>query len=218
MTTATATTAATTVAASTAATGTGLAVSVKAAVLAAGLGLAGLGGAGVVAVVDRHPSLPAREPAPPVVAPAAAPSSSSLANLSSTVPAATIASPTTDAAATATTPSPVTPLPPSRLASSSRPVATPALESSWELPQLEAARAALAAGDADKALTLVEDHARRAPGSALREEGRALAVLALVALGRRDEAQAAATAFATQHPQSLFLPRVRRAVASSTSP
>ena len=89
-------------------------------------------------------------------------------------------------------------------------------EVSWEVPQLESARAALAAGQPAEALRLVEDHARRAPGSALREEGRAIAVLALVALGRHDDAQAAATAFSAAHPQSLFLPRVRRAVSATT--
>jgi len=97
------------------------------------------------------------------------------------------------------------------------PVAGPALESSWELPQLESAQVALSAGRATEALALIEDHARRAPGSALREEGRALAVLSLLALGRHDDARAAASAFATLHPQSLFLPRVQRALALSSA-
>lgn len=208
---ATATMATTAAAATTAATGAGLALSVKAAVLAAGLGLVGVGGAGIVVATTRAPTLPARDPSPPSVAhhpsPAEAPAPS---------PDLVEATPDTEIAA-APTPSPVA-APSSRPPSSSRPVTTPSLDSSWELPQLESARTALAAGDAAQALTLVEDHARRAPGSALREEGRALEVLALVALGRRDEAQAAAAAFAARHPQSLFLPRVQRAVSSPSAP
>jgi hypothetical protein len=224
-TTATATTAvATTAAATTAVAAGGLAVSVKAAVLAAGLGVAGLTGVGVVAVVDRGPSLPARE------APIPAPSSSTTTPPSGLAPAVVATpAPALEPPSPETPPTPPTPPTSSSVAPSVSPsnassttkkppaAASPSLEMAWEVPQLESARAALAAGQPAEALGLVEDHARRAPGSALREEGRAIAVLALVALGRHDEAQSAATAFAAAHPQSLFLPRVRRAVASATS-
>jgi len=205
----------TTAAATTATAAGGLALSVKAAVLAAGLGVAGLAGVGVVAVVDRAPTLPARDPVPAwSPPPAAASTSTSTPTAAPVAPDAEPASTPAPAPSTASTSSPASPSSPSSAPVKKAAVASPALESSWELPQLESARAALSAGRAAEALALVEDHARRAPGSALREEGRALAVWSLVALGRHDEARAAATTFATLHPQSLFLPRVQRAVAS----
>lgn len=218
--TTTAATAATTV--STATTGaavaaSGVSLSLKAAVLAAGVGVAGLTGVGVVAVVERPPALPAREVVPrPLFTP---PSSSSVSSSSSSSSSSPLPSAPTSSTKASLPPEPSSSLDEPKTSPRAAPVPNTkaATLSSWELPQLESARAALSAGRAEEALAIVNDHARRAPTSPLREEGRALAVLALARLGRTEEAQVAAAAFVSLHPQSLFLPRVQRAVTSLSS-
>ena len=194
----------------------GVSLSLKAAVLAAGVGVAGLTGVGVVAVVERPPALPAREVAP---RPLFTPPSSSLSSSSSSSSSSTLPSAPTSSTKASLPPEPSSSLDEPKTSPRAAPVPNTkaATLSSWELPQLESARAALSAGRAEEALDIVNDHARRAPTSPLREEGRALAVLALARLGRTEEAQVAAAAFVSLHPQSLFLPRVQRAVTSLSS-
>ena len=88
----------------------------------------------------------------------------------------------------------------------------PAPSGAWEVAQLEAARMALSRGDATDALALLTEHAQRAPDSSVAEERQALMVLVLAKAGRVDEAREAAFSFASRHPDSLFLDRVRAAV------
>lgn len=77
---------------------------------------------------------------------------------------------------------------------------------------LDVARVALARGDATEALTAVERHRREYPEGVLVEEREALAVKALVALGRRDEARARAEQFERRFPNGLMLPAVKGVV------
>ena len=77
---------------------------------------------------------------------------------------------------------------------------------------LDIARSGLARGDATEALAAVDRHAREYPNGVLVEEREALAVKALVALGRRDEAHGRAARFEERFPSSLMLRAVKRAV------
>jgi hypothetical protein len=79
---------------------------------------------------------------------------------------------------------------------------------------LDEARGALGSGSAGKALALLDDHARRYPHGQLGEEREALAIQALVALGRADEARARAARFRATSPNSLFMPAVDATLAS----
>lgn len=77
---------------------------------------------------------------------------------------------------------------------------------------LDDARGALGEGDPAKALALLDDHARRFPRGQLGEEREALAIQALVAEGRVDEAKARAARFRAASPNSLFLPAIEASV------
>lgn len=69
---------------------------------------------------------------------------------------------------------------------------------------LERARVALGRGDPSGALETLDRHATRHPSGRLAEEREVLAVQALVAAGRKDEAQARAARFHREHPTSAF--------------
>jgi hypothetical protein len=73
---------------------------------------------------------------------------------------------------------------------------------------LDEARAALGGGDDARALALLDEHARKFQRAQLGEEREALAVQALVASGRYDEARARAARFRASAPDSLFLPAI----------
>lgn len=77
---------------------------------------------------------------------------------------------------------------------------------------LDVARSALARGEAAEALDAVDRHARDYPDGALVEEREALAIKALMALGRRDEARERAARFELRFPNGLLLRAVRGAV------
>jgi len=77
---------------------------------------------------------------------------------------------------------------------------------------LDAARAALASGDAQATLARVEEHVRSYPKGRFQEEREALRVRALADAGRRDEAKSAATRFEARWPGSVLLPTVKAAV------
>jgi hypothetical protein len=77
---------------------------------------------------------------------------------------------------------------------------------------VDLARAALAQGRHEPALSALATHRRRFPNGSLAEERDALVVEALAAAGRREEAAAAATEFDRAHPESLYRGRVRSAV------
>jgi hypothetical protein len=79
---------------------------------------------------------------------------------------------------------------------------------SAERTLIAAARGELATGNAAKALSLLDEHARRFPRAQLGEEREALVVQALVASGRYAEARAAAARLRAASPGSLFLPAI----------
>jgi hypothetical protein len=67
--------------------------------------------------------------------------------------------------------------------------------------------------DAARALALARAHPRRFAAPVLLEESEALAIDALVALGRMEEAHAARAAFGRAHPMSPHRRRLDRALA-----
>ncbi len=79
---------------------------------------------------------------------------------------------------------------------------------------LDSARGELTSGNAAQALVLLDSHAHRFPRPQLAEEREALVIQSLVALGRYDEARAAAARFKAATPGSLFLPAIEASVES----
>jgi hypothetical protein len=77
---------------------------------------------------------------------------------------------------------------------------------------LDVARADLARGEAGEALSATDRHAREYPRGALVEEREALAIKALVALGRTNEARTRAREFERRFPNGLLLYSVKMAV------
>lgn len=73
---------------------------------------------------------------------------------------------------------------------------------------LDIAHSALSNGDSAGALAALSQHASRYPRGVYREEREALAVQALRAAGRTEEAARRAAAFKTRYPRSLFLSTV----------
>lgn len=82
---------------------------------------------------------------------------------------------------------------------------------------LDIARAAVARGAYDAALSPLHDHEERFPRGRLAEERELLFVQALSGAGQDREAKARAKAFETQFPRSIFLPTVK-ATSSSHDP
>lgn len=78
-----------------------------------------------------------------------------------------------------------------------------------ELALLQPAHVAYANGDFVATLKTLAEHARAFPQGRLAEEREALRVESLRHLGRREEAESAATAFAKRFPHSILLSRVR---------
>lgn len=77
---------------------------------------------------------------------------------------------------------------------------------------IEMARNALSRGRPDQALEATRLHESRYPKGQLSEERESIAVHALVAAGRVDEARARADRFRARFPQSIFLPAIDAAV------
>jgi hypothetical protein len=77
---------------------------------------------------------------------------------------------------------------------------------------LDVARSALARGEAGEAIAATERHAREYPDGSLVEEREAIAVKALVALGRMGEARRRAHALEQRFPNGLTVRAVRAAV------
>ncbi len=94
-----------------------------------------------------------------------------------------------------------------------RPLATTSVanEPNDELALLEAASRALDASP-DKALALTNEHMKRFRAPKFAQERERLAVVALVRLGRRDDAKRRADAFEAAFPESAHLTRVRELV------
>jgi hypothetical protein len=86
--------------------------------------------------------------------------------------------------------------------------------SSWskERALLDAARGALAKGEPEACLSELAKHARAFPSGMLAEEREALAVNALVGVGRYSEARQKADLFARRHPNSFLAPSVDAAI------
>jgi hypothetical protein len=79
---------------------------------------------------------------------------------------------------------------------------------------LDRARDALATGDGPRALELTGEHTRRFARPQLAEEREAIAVQALISIGRYVDARARAARFERSWPNSLFLPAVEASVTS----
>lgn len=80
---------------------------------------------------------------------------------------------------------------------------------------IDAARFALARGDAEAALHSLRTHRRRHPQGRLAEERDGIEVSALIHAGENEEARARAQAFARRYPSSMMLEAVQRAAAST---
>ncbi len=96
-------------------------------------------------------------------------------------------------------------------ASAKRAAAEPAPDVAGEIALLNEAQRALASGRADRALQLLDRHAREFPHGSLGEERAAARIIALCALGRETAARAEIAAFVRQSPESPLLERVRAA-------
>jgi hypothetical protein len=94
-----------------------------------------------------------------------------------------------------------------------RPANTPAIDPvlAAELALVDAAKRALAAGDAALALDRLAAHARDHRRGQLAEERQALRVEALCAAGKRPQARAEATLFLREYPASTHADRIARA-------
>jgi hypothetical protein len=100
---------------------------------------------------------------------------------------------------------------PVRAADANTSPANPAAEVTLtrELVALDAARSTLARGDAQGALALLDQYARKNPGGRLAIEAEVLRIDALARSGRRDLATRRAEAFLKRYPNSVLAPRVR---------
>jgi hypothetical protein len=79
-----------------------------------------------------------------------------------------------------------------------------------ELGALDAIRAALARGEAPRALGLLDTYARRYPQGRLALEAEILRIDALAKAGRADDAHERAAVFLRRHPNSVLTARARR--------
>jgi hypothetical protein len=79
---------------------------------------------------------------------------------------------------------------------------------------LDPARTALGRGDGANALALAGKHEQRFPTGKLAEEREAIAVQALAALGRKDEARIRGERFLSRYPGSVLTPALRAALQS----
>jgi hypothetical protein len=86
----------------------------------------------------------------------------------------------------------------------------PAATMNAELQLLRAARQDVMRGDYTAALAVIGQHRRRFENGTLVEEREALRIKSMVGLGRAREAQAAAAAFRTRFPHSVFLSTFER--------
>lgn len=80
-----------------------------------------------------------------------------------------------------------------------------------ELTLIEAAEAALRAGEPERALGLLRQHEQRFARATTAQERQALRVLALCAAGREAEGRGARWVFLREHPGSAYRERIERA-------
>lgn len=95
--------------------------------------------------------------------------------------------------------------------------APPPAAAAPESELLRGAKAALLRGDATQALALTATHATHYPGGQFVEEREAIAVEALVALGRTSAADDRFQRFRARYPQSSYLARLQRIVSAGAS-
>ncbi len=112
-------------------------------------------------------------------------------------------------------PVPVEPAPPPAKAPSA---SASGKGTSAERVLLDIAYSALGQGQPARALEPLQQHARLFSEGALREEREALAIQCLRDLGRLDEARRRATSFRARYPNSLFAPRLERALGTAQKP
>lgn len=105
-----------------------------------------------------------------------------------------------------------------RPAPAAAPASSPGDELARERRVLDAARAAIVRGNPEEALRAISRHEERYPDGRLVEEREALAVQALAASGRDEEARDRAGVFEARFPNSLLRGAVRRAVAADRRP
>jgi hypothetical protein len=94
-------------------------------------------------------------------------------------------------------------------------VAEPSSALAREQAIIDAARAGLARGHGDDALTALDRHEREFPAGSLTEEREGLRVLALVRVGHRVEAAESAASFRARYPRSVLLPAIDTALAGA---
>lgn len=82
---------------------------------------------------------------------------------------------------------------------------------------LDRARQKLAAADPERALSFLEQHARKYPNGKLSEEREAMLINVLVSLGRTEQAKARGAAFRKRFPKSLMQASVKAALAANSS-
>ncbi len=87
-----------------------------------------------------------------------------------------------------------------------------------ELAIIDAARASLAAKRPEATLARVETYRRRFQSGHFNEEADVLEIQALVAMGRRAEAEAKGERFLASHPASAYTRRAQSALASEVTP
>ena len=85
----------------------------------------------------------------------------------------------------------------------------PSADVTRELQLLEAARRAMET-DPNRALALLDEHAREAPHGTLVVEREMLTIQALARAGRIEQAKARAARFRMAHPESLYEERITR--------
>ena len=166
----------------------------------AALGMLGtfvIGGAVGAAVMHRSMSFPPSSVVEAAPSPSVAPSATTSIELPSATPSASSAP---------SAPRRAVPAPASAESSEEAVAAERAL--------LDAARIAIANGQPQNAVDLVERHAREFPRGRLVEEREALAVRALVKASRYEEARKRGIAFKATWPLSLAMPAVNAALES----
>lgn len=110
-------------------------------------------------------------------------------------------------------------VPAAAIASSPRPSSAVAPDpAADERVLLDRARGAVEREDGAEALAVTEEHARKFPRGALVQEREAIAVRALILLGRRDEARTRIDRFRERFPDSLLLPALESSAGTDPIP
>jgi hypothetical protein len=131
-----------------------------------------------------------------------------------------VAIPTAATTPTAAHPLTATPTPtlPPTAAAAAAPSLPPRASVAEETRILREANAALQAGDAPRALALLDSHARTFPNGALGEERNAQRIFALCKLGRVAEARAEAVRFSRYSPDSPMAKNIAASCAGDSAP